>query len=164
MTGVQTCALPIYNQRTHGDDFIGTRESLNNVAHADAGLGRLDEAIALEGKVVEIEKRLGGPDQVDAIWHVDDVAGFYDRNGDAKTAESLYREVIARARALPLTGQWRFGNFAFHLGSLLATEGKTDEAKALLTESVATLTATLGAADAHTKSAQAALDGIAQGR
>ena len=163
-------ALPLfqlaldYNQRTHGDDFIGTRESLNNVAHADAGLGRLDEAIALEGNVVEIEKRLGGPDHVDAIWHVDDVAGFYARKGDAKTAESLYREVIARARALPLTGQWQFGNFAFHLGSLLATEGKTDEAKALLTESVATLTATLGAADAHTKSAQAALDGIQQGR
>ena len=101
-----------------------------------------------------------GPDHPDTIWFENNLANFYERNHDLATAESTYRDVIARARRVFTKGEWDLGHFIYHLGVVLAAEGKTDEARSALGESVKILTAGLGKDSPRTKRAQAALDAL----
>jgi hypothetical protein len=57
-------------------------------------------------------------------------------------------------------GEYDLGQFEAHLGDVLAREHKTDEARAVLTDSVAILTRSVGPGDTYTTRAQALLAGI----
>jgi len=149
-----------YHVKTRGEDFVLSLSGANNVANTLAFLGRADEAIALQRKVVEIERRTTGPDQPDMLWFENNLANFYDRAGHLAEAESTYRDIVCRGRGQFTKGEWDFGHFLFNLGAVLAKDGKTAEARAALVESVGILTATLGSEHKRTQRAKAALDAL----
>ncbi|HEX3666414.1 MAG TPA: tetratricopeptide repeat protein [Rhizomicrobium sp.] len=159
-------ALPLlrlaldYHVRTHGEHFTLSREGYNNVANTLAFMGREPEAIALGLKTLALERKDLGPDHPDTIWFENNLANFYERNRDLATAEATYRDVVARARRVFTKGEWDLGHFLYHLGAVLAAEGKNDAARATLGKSVKILTTALGKDSPRTKRAQAALDAL----
>jgi serine/threonine protein kinase len=146
-----------YNVKAFGEAFSGSREDMNDLAFVYAGLGRFDEAIETQARAVALDARTIGPDHPEALWREKSLGGFYERSGDLNKAEAIYRSVLTRARGRFVNGEWDLGQMEFALGALLAKQGKTDEARNVLTESAALLDKSLGAADPHTKAAQAAL-------
>jgi len=111
---------------------------------------------------LRLERQDLGPDNPDTIWFENNLANFYDRAHDLRSAESTSPDVLARARRVFTKGEWDVGHFAYHLGALLAEEGKKDEARPLLAESVRILTAALGKDSPRTLWAQSALDALSQ--
>jgi non-specific serine/threonine protein kinase len=156
-------ALPLlqtaldYHLKTRGEHFTMSREGYNNIANTLAFMGREKEAIALGVKTLQLEREDLGPDHPDTIWFENNLANFYERADDLPNAEATYRDVLARARRVFTKGEWDVGHFAWHLGVVLAKEGKTEEARALLSESVAILSVALGKDSDRTKRAEAAL-------
>ncbi|HEX4158580.1 MAG TPA: tetratricopeptide repeat protein [Rhizomicrobium sp.] len=159
-------ALPLfqlalnYHVKTRGEHFSMSREGYNNVANTLAFLGREPEAIALGLKTLALERADLGPDHPDTIWFENNLANFYERDHDLATAEATYRDVLARARRVFTKGEWDIGHFAWHLGVVLAAEGKTAEARSVLGESVKILTTALGKDSPRAKRARAALDSL----
>ena len=149
-----------YNVKTFGEAFGGAREDMNDLAYVYAGLGQFDEAIKLQERAVALDAKTIGADHPDALWREKSLGGFYERSGDRPKAEAIYRDVLARARGRFVNGEWDLGQMEFVLGALLAAEGKTEEARTILSDSVAVLDTALGPADAHSKAARAALDAL----
>jgi len=158
-----TDALPLfqlalhYELKTHGEHFSMSRVGYNDIANTLAFMGRENEAIALGLKTLQLEREDLGPDHPDTIWFENNLANFYDRAHDLANSEAMYRDVLERARRVFKKGEWDVGHFAWHLGAVLAEEGKISEARGLLQESVAILTAALGKDSARTKHAAASL-------
>ncbi|MEJ0047997.1 MAG: tetratricopeptide repeat protein [Rhodospirillales bacterium] len=71
--------------------------------------------------------------------------------GNLARAEALYRDVVTRSHRVFTHGEWDLGYFAGLLGELLAQQGKTEEARPVLTESVAVLGKNLGAESPRTQ-------------
>ena len=157
-------ALPLlqlaldYHVKTRGEHFSLSREGYNNVANTLAFMGREHEAIALGVKTLALERQDIGPDNPATIWFENNLANFYDRAHDLADAEATYLDVVNRARRVFTKGEWDLGHFVYHLGAVLAEEGKVVEARALLTESVRILAVAVGKDSPRTRRAQAALD------
>ncbi len=149
-----------YDKSSRGESFSGTREVMNDLAYALSGLGRHDEAIALQERVVDLDAKAVGAGQGEALWRVKSLGHFHEVAGHLAEAERIYRSVLDRARPVFAHGEWDLGQFTFVLGTLLALEGKITEARSLLEESIAILSKSLGTDDSHTKAAKAALDGL----
>jgi non-specific serine/threonine protein kinase len=159
-------ALPLFqlaldfHVKNRGELFALSRAGYNNIASTLAWMGREKEAIATGQKVLVLERQALGADHPETLWFENNLANYYDRARDFADAEATYRDVLARARRAFTKGEWDLGHFAYHLGALLAEEGKNDEARTYLQESVKILTAALGKDNARTKRAQAALDSL----
>ncbi len=149
-----------YNVKTFGEEFSGAREDMNDLAYAEAGLGQFAEAIALQERAVALDAKTIGADHPEALWREKSLGGFHERAGELDKAETIYRDVVARARGRFTAGEWDLGQMIYALGALLAKEGKIEEARSLLTESVAVLVKALGPEDQHAKAAQASLDAL----
>jgi len=149
-----------YHIKTRGEEFTGSRENMNDLAYALSGLGRHEEAIKLQQRVVDLDAKTVGADQAEALWREKSLGRFQEAAGHLAEAEQTYRSVIARARPVFTKGEWDLGQFEAALGMVLALEGKTAEARDTLQQSVAILSKALGPDDKYTKKAQAALDGL----
>jgi non-specific serine/threonine protein kinase len=149
-----------YHLRTQGEMFTATRMGYNDIANALAFAGRAKEAIPMGQKAFDLQRRALGPDAADTLWFENNLADYYHRDGNLAEAETLYRDIVARARTTFPPGQWDLGHFEYHLGEVLGQEGKIAEARAVLSESVALLTKVLGADHARTKRAVAALEAL----
>jgi len=149
-----------YHIKTRGEEFTGSRENMNDLAYALSGLGRHEEAIKLQQRVVDLDAKTVGADQAEALWREKSLGHFQEVAGHLAEAEQTYRSVIARARPVFTKGEWDLGQMEAALGMVLALEGKTAESRDTLQESVAILSKALGPDDKYTKKAQAALDGL----
>ena len=108
-------------------------------------------------RALALSIRARGPDQEDSLWIEGNLADDYLNAGDLAHAEAIDRDVVARGEKLFTHGEWDLPRFRCLLGEILAHEGKTAEAKALLTPGVAALRAAVGADSADTRRAQTAL-------
>ncbi len=159
-------ALPLlqlalnYHIKTRGEHFTLTRAGYNNVANTLAFMGREKEAIAIGLKTLLLQRADLGADHPDTIWFENNLANFYDRDRNFAMAEATYRDVLARAQRTFGPGAWDTGHFTYHLGAVLAEEGKTPEAKRDLEQAVEILTKSLGKDNPRTKRAAAALEAI----
>ncbi len=159
-------ALPLfhlvldYSVKSFGEHHTLTREAYNNVADTLAFLGREPEAIANGLKALQLEREDIGADHPDTIWFENNLANYYDRAHDLVHAEATYRDVLERAGRAFRHGEWDVGHFNYHLGAVLAEEGRKDEARHYLQESVRILTAALGKDSVRTRRAQAALNAL----
>ncbi len=151
-----------YHVKTRGENFTLSRMGLNNVANTLAFMGRVPEAIEKQKKALELQREAVGVDHPDTLWLENNLANFYDRNGDLAQAEATYRDAIERGRRQFTKGEWDLGHFIFRLGQVLAKEGRIAEARATIEEGLAILKAALGPDHARTKRAQEALDALAQ--
>jgi non-specific serine/threonine protein kinase len=152
-----------YDLRTRGEMFVASRNLYNDIANALAFMGREKEAIAIGEKALDLQRRADGDNHRDTLWLENNLADFYHRDGDLAHAEALYRDLVARGRKVFVNGEWDLGHFEFHLGEVLAQEGKLDEARVLLVESVGILTKSLGPDDRHTVRARAVLASLPVG-
>jgi tetratricopeptide (TPR) repeat protein len=131
--------------------------AVNNIASTLANMGRTAEAVAMARKSLDLERRSSGPDSPDTIWSENNLASNLEKDGKLAEATDLYRDVLRRARTVFTHGEWDLGQFEYRLAKLLLDTGHQAEARALLTESIALFTRSLGTADPHTKRALAAL-------
>jgi tetratricopeptide (TPR) repeat protein len=159
-------ALPLfqraldYHVKARGELFALSRSGMNNIAGTLAFMGRETEAIAMGQKVLVLERQVLGADHPETIWFENNLANYYDRARNFAEAEATYRDVVARSRRTFTKGEWDLGHFIYHLGAVLAEEGKTDQARPVLEESVSILTKALGKDNPRTRHAQAALDAL----
>jgi serine/threonine protein kinase len=151
-----------YNVKNFGEEFTGSREDMNDLAYALSKLGRTDEAIQQQERAVALDAKTVGADHPEALWREKSLGGFYEHAGNTAKAESIYRDVLTRARTRFTNGEWDLGQMAFALGTLLVREGKTEEARPVLQESVAVFDKALGPDDAHTKAARTAYDALGE--
>jgi tetratricopeptide (TPR) repeat protein len=146
-----------YSVRARGETSDLSLGAANSIANTLAHMGRTKDAIVMAQKLFETKSRVEGPTQADTIWFERDLATDYRLDGNLPRAEQIYRDVVVRARAIFMHGEYSLGQYESELGEVLALEHKSDEARALLTESLVTLTKSLGPADRHTLHAQALL-------
>jgi tetratricopeptide (TPR) repeat protein len=150
-----------YSVKTQGETSELSLGTLNNIASTLNHMGRSKDAIPLARKVLDLQSRLTGPDHADTLWDENNLASAYQQDGDLAETEALFRDVVDRARRVFTHGEWDLGQFVFRLGAVLAKEGKADEARGLLQESITILAAALGSDDTHTKRAEAELAALA---
>ena len=152
-----------FNQRTHGDGFEFTRFGMNILARALSDAGRAQEAVPLGERALTLQRAAQGPDNEDTLWIEGNSAEEHRASGDLAGAESLYADIVARARRVFTHGEWDTGHFEMLLGQVQAQARKMQAARTNLTESVRALSATLGPADARTRAAQAVLAALDTG-
>ncbi len=140
-------------------DFVAARRGENsilvlgaesNIANAMAHMGRTKEATTIAQHVFEVKRRAEGADSPDTLVFERNLAVDFKMGGDLAQAEAAYRDVVGRARKTMTHGEHNLGRWESEFGEILAQEGKLDEARAMLTESVATLTKSFGAQDKQT--------------
>ena len=146
-----------FHLRTRGENFEFTFDTMNLLAKMLNAAGRPREAIPIGERALALSIRARGPDQEDSLWIEGNLADDYLNAGDLAHAEAIDRDVVARGEKLFTHGEWDLPRFRCLLGEILAHEGKTAEAKALLTPGVAALRAAVGADSADTRRAQTAL-------
>jgi non-specific serine/threonine protein kinase len=141
----------------HGENFELARMGDNLLAKTLAEAGRPREAIPLADKAFSLQRQARGADNEDALWIEANLAEDYRLAGDLPKAEEIFRDIVTRSRGAFSHGEWDLGHFEYLLANVLVQQGKSAEARPLLTESVAVLTRGLGADNARTKRASAAL-------
>ena len=146
-----------FHLRTRGENFEFTFDTMNVLAKMLNAAGKPREAIPLAERAYALSLRARGADQEDSLWIEGNLADDYFTAGDLLHAEAIDRDVVARAEKLFTHGEWDLPRFKSLLGEILAREGKTPEARALLTPSAAALRAAVGADNPDTKRAEAAL-------
>jgi len=151
-----------YSTRTRGETSILAREALSNIACALRYMGRTRESIADATKVRDLNRAASGPDDPDTLWAGHNLGIDYRFDGNLPAAEAVLRDVVARARRVFTHNEFYPGLYEADLGEVLALEHKRDEARALLTESVAALTKSLGPGHRHTMHAQDVLATVKQ--
>jgi serine/threonine protein kinase len=105
---------------------------LANLAAAYEGLGRFDEAEPIYRRVLEIERRLGGPDNLEALATAYNLAFLLESMGRYDEAEPLYRDTLERCtRVLGPTHDGTLSCTA-GLSSLLRETGRGAEGRGLL--------------------------------
>jgi len=134
-----------------------SREAMSNIASALRYMGRTKEALPIAQKVLDLNRRVEGPDEEDTLWAAHNLAIDYRMDGNLPQAESILRDVVTRARRVFIHGEYYPGLYESELGEVLALEHKPAEARTLLTESLATLTKSLGPTHRHTIHAQSLL-------
>jgi non-specific serine/threonine protein kinase len=146
-----------YSLRSGGESSELSLAVANNIASCLSRSGHPDEAIPIAEKVFRLYGERFGADSTVVLWAEDNLAADNRRAGHLAAAETIGRDVVARARRVYTHGEYYLGYFATELGETLAAAHKSAEARALLTESVTRLTQSLGAADPHTQHARALL-------
>jgi len=149
-----------YNLKAHGENFQLSRFGMNGVGKMLTEMGRAQEAIPYAQKAFTLQRAAEGATNEDTLWIEAALADAYQHAGNMAQAEATYRDVVDNARLGFTHGEWDLGHFQYLLGSLLAQEGKSSEAKQVLRESVAGLRTSLGDKDASTQAAVVALAGV----
>jgi non-specific serine/threonine protein kinase len=139
-----------YSTRTRGETATLSVAAVNNMAQVLAAMGRTKDAVATARKALDLWRRAAGPDQTYTLQAERNLANDLRQDGDLAGSETVFRDVVARARRVFTHGEYYLGQFESEMGELLAQEGKSDEARALLTEGLAALTKSLGPADRRT--------------
>jgi DNA-binding winged helix-turn-helix (wHTH) protein/tetratricopeptide (TPR) repeat protein len=155
-------ALPLFEagvayQRAKGSETPKLARSLNHVATTLAALGRHREAALMQQETLAIDRRVAGPDHPDTLTHAINGARFLADAGDLPAALALADDTLARVRRVYRGGEWDLGWYLARAGELHAAAGQREQARALLQESISTLTAALGPGHAHTQQAVATL-------
>jgi hypothetical protein len=104
-----------------------------------------------------LQQTAEGADNEDTLWIAGNLANEYRQAGQTAQAERLYAETFTRAHQAFAHGEWDLGHFGFDYGQLLLQEGKMAEARPVLREAVAVLTASLGPGNPRTVAAAARL-------
>ena len=105
---------------------------LANLAASYEGLGRYDEAEPIYRRVLEIERRLGGRDNLESLATAFNLAFLLESMGRYDEAEPLYRDTLERCtRVLGPTHEGTLSCIA-GLASLLRETGRGAEGRALL--------------------------------
>jgi non-specific serine/threonine protein kinase len=146
-----------YNLRVHGEAYQATRFCMNGVAKILTSLGRAGEAIPFGAKALALQRVAEGADNEDTLWIAGNLANEYRQAGQLAQAEALYGDTFSRAHRAFTHGEWDVGHFGFEYGQFLMQEGKMAQARTVLSESVAVLGRSLGAGNARTVAALAAL-------
>ncbi len=146
-----------FTERTHGESYEFTRHGMIVLAKALSESGHSLEAIPLAERAVALQRAALGADNEDTLWVESYLADAYKTAGNLARAEAIYSDVVARSHRVFNHDEWTIGHFEMRLGTVLAAEGKAADARSTLTDSVHVLTASLGADDARTKDARAAL-------
>ena len=149
-----------YSIRTRGETASLSRAAMNNTADALDRMGRTRDAVIMAKHVLDVERGVSGADSPDALWNENNLASDYEKDGNLPAAEAQFRDLVQRSRPVFNHGEYDLGQFEFRLGKVLAAEGKIDEARGLLTASLAIFDKSLGPADPHTARAEAALNGL----
>ncbi len=146
-----------YSVRTRGETAVLSGAAMGNVASTLASMGRARDAIAMAQKSLDVARRASGADSPDSIRRENKLAGIYEKDGNVAAAETLFRDVVRRARVVFGHGEFELGQFEFGLGQLLAQTGRAAEARPLLVEGVAILSKSLGPDAPRTVRARGAL-------
>ena len=149
-----------FSVQTRGERADLSQAALGNLASLRVRMGRPKEAIGLAREVFEVQRNRSGAESAETLWAENNLADDLALSGDLAGAEKLFAEIVARGRRTFSHGEYDLGVFTFHLGSVLAQEGKAEPARAMLSESVATLQGRLGADDARTVRAKLALASV----
>ncbi len=144
-------------ERARGQNDPMIRVAVNNIANIDAAMGRMDDAIAMGRRAYALQRAATGENQADTLWFANNVANFLHLAHRLPEAEAAYRDVVARGRLVFTQGEWDQGHFLFHLGEILAEEGRPAEARPFLVEGIARLQSKLGADSPRVRKAQAVL-------
>jgi hypothetical protein len=131
-----------------------------NIANTLAHLGHTKDAILLAQHAFDLKRRAEGADAPDTLWFERDLAVDERMDGNLPQAEALYRDVNTRARAIMTHGEHVLGQYQVEFGEVLMRLDKSEEARAVLAEGVATLRASFGAMDHRTQQAQRLLDSL----
>jgi hypothetical protein len=86
----------------------------------------------------------------------------YRKPGDPAQALLLWSDVVQRGRKVFTHGEWDLAQFLYRKGETEAQLGRSDAARASLTESVTLFEAALGPANSRTRAAQSAVQGLAR--
>ena len=149
-----------YNLKVHGEVYQATRFTMNGVAKILTVLGRAREAIPIGERALELQRRAEGPDNEDTLWIEGNLANEYRHAGDLGRAETLYADAFQRAHTAFSHGEWDLGHFGLDYAEVLVQEGKIDQARPVLQESVDVLNKSLGPSNAKAKAARSALDAL----
>jgi hypothetical protein len=112
----------------------------------------------LATEVYNVARDRDGAGSANALWAENNLADDQARAGELAAAETGFTDIVARGRSIFTHGEYDLGIFLMHLGEVLKREGKDADARKALTESVSILQASLGASDARTLRARAALE------
>ncbi len=147
-----------FNVRTRGKTAYLSQAALGNLASALALGGRPQDAIPLATEVYNVARDRDGAGSANALWAENNLADDQARAGELAAAETGFTDIVTRGRSIFTHGEYDLGIFLMHLGEVLKREGKDADARKVLTESVSILQASLGAGDARTLRARAALE------
>jgi non-specific serine/threonine protein kinase len=146
-----------YALKTRGETSRMALDALSNIASALRYLGRTSESVEKATKVRDIFLRVSGPDNPDTLYAGNNLGIDYRYDRNFPAAEAVLRDVVARSRRVFTHGEYFTGLYECDLAEVLLEQHRNDEARALLTESVASLRQSLGPTHRHTLHAQAIL-------
>jgi serine/threonine protein kinase len=95
-------------------------------------LGKIDDALALQRRALEIRRQSLGDDHPETITSMNNLGSILEASGSAAEAEPLYREALERRRRLLGEDHEDTLSTMGNLGNLLRAGGKAAEAEPLL--------------------------------
>jgi CHAT domain-containing protein/Tfp pilus assembly protein PilF len=142
-----------------GVDPANLIRTIAALAYLTAREGDLEGGIALINQVVPM---LADLPPADVARVINTVGRLTSMSGDPATAETYYREAVARSARLPVSADWTAADHATvlnNLAALLLQQGRLDEAEVLFTQANQTL---LASGFARTPLRATLLDGLGE--
>lgn len=128
------------DDQQHSDELT----PLANLAASYEGLGQYDKAEPIYRKVLAIERRIGGPDNLESLATAFNLAFLLESMGRYEEAEPMYRDTLERCtRVLGPTHEGTLSCIA-GLASLLRETGRAAEGQAVLEDAWALASQTFG--------------------
>ncbi len=116
-------------KKIHGPEHARVAIALNNMGMVAEALGRMDEAEDYLKQAMEMRLRLFGEKNPEVAIAKHNLANFYFKNGDAASAEPLFRESVAIAAAALPADHAHTAIFRGNYGRCLQKLDKLDEAQ-----------------------------------
>ena len=115
--------------KLHGEEAFRTQLYLENLAGSIRDQGRLDEALGLYQSVLEIRKRVLGPEHPYTLWTKRNVAEVLLERGQSTEAEDIFRELLVVHRIANFEPDAAPSNVLNGLGRTLLAQHRYQEAE-----------------------------------
>ena len=124
------------NRRALGPEHAYTLAPMNNLARDLAMEGKLHDAELLARDTFEISRRSAGPEHPNTLDYMQVLRGALREEHQYAEAEVLSRQLVDIMRRIYGADDGRTAAASYELGTVLALEGKPDEAIAVLGDAV----------------------------
>ena len=124
------------NRRALGPEHAYTLAPMSNLARDLAAEGKLHEAELLERQTLEISRRSAGPENPNTLDFMQVLRGCLREEHRFGEAEELSRQLVEIMRRVYGVDDRRTADASYELGTVLALEGKSDDAVAALGDAV----------------------------